>query len=40
MSGILSALPLLMAAGIVAWIVVRVRAAGRESEQEPPRRVR
>lgn len=27
MSGILSALPLLMAGGIVAWIVVRARAA-------------
>lgn len=30
MSGILSALPLLMVGGIVAWIVLRVRAASRE----------
>ncbi len=36
MSGILSALPLLMAGGIVAWIVVRVRAASREHAPPAP----
>lgn len=39
MSGILSALPLLLAAGIVAWIIARARAASRETEHEPRRRV-
>src|SRR5690606_24506101 len=30
MSGILSLLPLLMAGGIIAWLVVRARAAARD----------
>ncbi len=30
MSGVLSALPLLMAGGIAVWIVLRARAASRE----------
>lgn len=32
MSGILSALPLLMAGGIVAWVVVRSRSAAEAAE--------
>lgn len=36
MSGILSALPLLMAGGIIAWVVIRARAAAaRDSSVRP-----
>lgn len=34
MSGVLSALPLLMAGGIAVWIVLRARAASREAADE------
>ena len=36
MSGILSALPLLMIGGIVAWIVSRARAADDDAPPPPP----
>ncbi len=37
MSGVLSALPLLMAAGIGAWVVSRVRARDSADDGDEPR---
>ena len=34
MSGVMSALPLAMAGGIVAWLVVRARAAAQERKPD------